>query len=92
MAVPLRDTFKASPAKRLRVLLFDVNEILGRFKPGRIVCKWTAGEMGVVSADCILVAAHSALIAREEQQRFSLAELPEIVVPDFAALARTFGA
>lgn len=48
--------------------------------------------MGVVSADCILVASHSALIAREEQQRFSLAELPEIVVPDFAALARTFGA
>ncbi len=59
----------------------------------------------MVPANCILVATHiwdfagaqlaglrSSFIAREEQNIFSPAELPEIVVLHLAALARTFGA
>ena len=98
-AVPLRDTFKISPTKHPRVLLFNVNETLVRFKPNRIVCKWASGEMGVVPADCILFAAHgwgfagaqwsglrSACIAREGRQRLPLAEPPEIDALDVASI------
>ncbi len=79
-------------------------ETLGRFKPDHTVYEWAAREMGVAPADCMLVAAHgwdvagaqwaglrSAFIAREGQQKFPLAEPPEIDVPDLAALAQTFG-
>ena len=99
LAVPLRDTFKISPTKNPSVPLCNVNETVGRFKPNRIVCKWASGKVGVVPADCILFAAHgwgfagaqwsglhSACIAREGQQRFPLAEPPEIGVPDLASI------
>lgn len=79
-------------------------ESVGRFKPDRSVYLWAAGEMGVAPADCMLVAAHgwdvagaqwagmrSAFVAREGQQKFPLAEPPEIDVPDLVALARTLG-
>ena len=80
-------------------------ETVGRFKPDRAVYEWAAQEMGVAPAECMLVAAHgwdvagaqwagmrSAFIAREGQQKFPLAEPPEIDVPDLVALADTFGA
>ena len=76
-----------------------------RFKPDRTVYEWAAREMGVAPADCMLVAAHgwdvagaqwaglrSAFIAREGQQKFPLADPPEIDVPDLAALAEGLGA
>ncbi len=76
-----------------------------RFKPDRAVYEWAAREMGVVPADCMLVAAHgwdvagaqwaglrSAFIAREGQQKFPLAAAPELDVPDLAALAQRLGA
>jgi 2-haloacid dehalogenase len=80
-------------------------EGVGRFKPDRSVYEWAAREMGVESAECMLVAAHgwdvagaqwaglrSAFIAREGQQKFPLAEPPEIDVADLAALAQKLGA
>ncbi len=78
---------------------------MGRFKPDRSVYEWGAREMGVAPADCMLVAAHgwdvagaqwagmrSAFIARAGQQKFPLAEPPEIDVADLAALAQKLGA
>ena len=80
-------------------------ESVGRFKPDRSVYEWAAREMGVAPADCMLVAAHgwdvagaqwagmrSAFIAREGQQKFPLAEPPEIDVADLSALAEKLGA
>lgn len=69
-------------------------ESVGRFKPDRLVYEWAARQMGVELPDCMLVAAHgwdvagaqwagmrSAFVAREGQQKFPLAEAPEIDVP-----------
>ena len=80
-------------------------ESVGRFKPDRSVYEWAAREMGVAPADCMLVAAHgwdvagaqwaglrSAFIAREGQQKFPLAEPPEIDVADLSTLAEKLGA
>ncbi|MBA3774429.1 MAG: haloacid dehalogenase type II [Ramlibacter sp.] len=80
-------------------------ESVGRFKPDRSVYEWAAREMGVAPADCMLVAAHgwdvagaqwagmrSAFIAREGQQKFPLAEPPEIDVADLSKLAEKLGA
>ncbi len=79
-------------------------ESVGRFKPDRTVYEWAAREMGVAPSECMLVAAHgwdvagaqwagmrSAFVAREGQQKFPLAEAPEIDVPDLTALAGKFG-
>jgi len=80
-------------------------ESVGRFKPDRSVYEWAAREMDVAPADCMLVAAHgwdvagaqwagmrSAFIAREGQQKFPLAEPPEIDVADLSTLAEKLGA
>lgn len=80
-------------------------EGVGRFKPDRRVYEWGAGEMGVAPANCMLVAAHgwdvagaqwaglrSAFIARAGQQKFPLAEPPEIDVADLLSLAEKLGA
>jgi len=80
-------------------------ESVGRFKPDGSVYAWAAREMGAAPAECMLVAAHgwdvagaqwaglrSAFIAREGQQKFPLAEPPEIDVSDLAMLADRLGA
>jgi 2-haloacid dehalogenase len=85
--------------------LFDAKlsiEDLGKFKPHTDAYNWAARKMGVKPADCLLVAAHgwdvagaqwagwrTAFISRPGQQLYPLAEVPEINVPDLAALADT---
>ncbi len=80
-------------------------ESVALFKPHVAVYEWAAGEMGAAPADCMLVAAHgwdvaganwaglrSAFVARPGQQKFPLADAPDIDVADFAALADALGA
>jgi 2-haloacid dehalogenase len=80
-------------------------ESLHRFKPDRAVYTWAARQMGVLPADCMLVAAHgwdtagaqwagmrTAFIARDGQQKFFLADAPELDVGDLLALADRLGA
>ncbi|MBA3623176.1 MAG: haloacid dehalogenase type II [Methylibium sp.] len=75
------------------------------FKPHGDVYGWAAEEMKVAPSACMLVAAHgwdvagakwaglqAAFIAREAQQKFPLAELPDIDVADLAALADALAA
>lgn len=70
-----------------------------RFKPHASVYRWAVGELGAQPADCMLVAAHgwdvagakwaglqAAFIARANQQKFPLAERPDIDVADFGGL------
>jgi len=76
-----------------------------RFKPHASVYRWAVGELDAQSAQCMLVAAHgwdvagakwaglqAAFIARTHQQKFPLAERPDIDVADFSALADALGA
>lgn len=76
-----------------------------RFKPHASVYRWAVGELGAQPADCMLVAAHgwdvagakwaglqAAFIARAYQQKFPLAEPPDIDVANFSALADALGA
>lgn len=71
-----------------------------KFKPDRAVYAWAAGEMGVAPGECMLVAAHgwdvagakwaglrAAFIAREGQQMFPLAEVPDIDADDLLGFA-----
>lgn len=79
-------------------------ESLRMFKPHRAVYEWAAKEMGVQPNECMLVAAHgwdvagahwaglqTAFVARERQQKFPLAEPPDVDVGDLSALADHFG-
>lgn len=76
-----------------------------RFKPHASVYRWAVGELDAQAAECMLVAAHgwdvagakwagmqAAFIARTHQQKFPLAEPPDIDVADFSALAGALGA
>lgn len=78
-------------------------EAVGKYKPHPEVYAYAAQQMGVSPQDCMLVAAHgwdvagaawaglrTAFIAREGQQKFPLAEAPEIDVADLAGLAAHF--
>ena len=75
------------------------------FKPHRANYAWAAQVMSVAPAECMLVAAHgwdiagakwaglqTAFIARAGQQLFPLADLPDVQVADFDALAGALGA
>ncbi len=72
----------------------------GKFKPHRAVYHWAADEMGVTPGECMLVAAHgwdvagakwaglrTAFIGREGQQKFPLAETPDIDAADLLGFA-----
>lgn len=80
-------------------------ESVGKFKPHADVYAWAAREMKVQPAACMLVAAHgwdvagakwagmaTAFIAREGQQKFSLAPEPDVDAADLVALAEALGA
>ncbi len=75
------------------------------FKPHGAVYGWAAAEMKVAPSTCMLVAAHgwdvagakwaglqAAFIARKAQQKFPLAEPPDIDVADLVALADALAA
>ncbi len=74
-------------------------ETVGKFKPHREVYEWAAREMGVRPQECMLIAAHgwdvagatwagmqAAFVARESQQKFPLAQTPQLDVADLEAL------
>ena len=78
-------------------------EAVGKYKPHPEVYAYAARQMGVPPQDCMLVAAHgwdvagaawaglrTAFIAREGQQKFPLADAPELDLADLTALAAHF--
>lgn len=80
-------------------------QAVGRFKPDPIAYAWAAHQMQADAAACMLVAAHgwdiagakwsglqAAFVAPEGQQKFPLAEAPDIDVADFTALAQALAA
>lgn len=76
-----------------------------RFKPHASVYSWAVAELGAQPPECMLVATHgwdvagakwaglqAAFIARAHQQKFPLAEPPDIDVADFDGLCDALGA
>lgn len=76
-------------------------EDAGMYKPHKHVYNWAARKMGVKREESMMIAAHgwdvagarwagwrTAFIARPGQQLYPLADKPEIVEPDLAAIAK----
>lgn len=82
--------------------LFDEQlsiEEIGKFKPHADAYSWAARKMGLLPAECMLVAAHgwdvagakyagwqTVFLSRPGQQLFPLATPPDIVLPDLKGL------